>query len=254
MTERRRSVADIRRCKGKRPISMLSCYSAPMAALIDPLTDVILVGDSLGMTLLGESDTLGVSLDLMITCARAAVRATRRATVVCDLPFGTYERSPEQAFETAVRVLRETGCAAVKPEGGRAMAETVRFLTARGIPVMAHIGLQPQQVRALGGFVRAGDLDAIIADGVAVAEAGAFACVAECIPVAAAARLTAELPIPIIGIGVDHPCDGRVAVLDDVIGLSASPPPFIRPTGNAAETVREAVRRYTESLQPVSQE
>ena len=241
---KRTGVLDIRRRKGGAPLHMLSCYSAPMAVLIDESVDIILVGDSLGMTLLGEADTLGVSLELMIACTRAVVRATRRAAVVCDLPFGTYERSPEQAFDTCVRVLRETGCTAVKPEGGARMAETVRFLVERGIPVMGHIGLQPQSVRALGGFVRSRDVDAIVADGHALHQAGAFACVAECIPVEAAERLTRELPIPVIGIGAESACDGRVAVLDDVIGLSAAPPPFVVLGADVAAAVRTAVRAF----------
>ncbi|MGF1592068.1 MAG: 3-methyl-2-oxobutanoate hydroxymethyltransferase [Kiloniellaceae bacterium] len=208
--------------KGGVPLVSLTAYTTPVARLVDPHCDVVLVGDSLGMVLHGLPSTLGVTLEMMILHGQAVRRGLERALMVVDMPFGSYEEGPRQAFRNAARVMAETGAGAVKLEGGRSMAETIRFLVARGIPVMAHVGLTPQAVNAFGGYKvqgRGAAAEQVLQDAVAVAEAGAFSVVLEKIAEPLARRITAELAIPTIGIGASAACDGQVLVIDDMLGL-----------------------------------
>ncbi len=244
--------AAIRRRKGADPIVCLTAYTTPMARLVDPHADLILVGDSLGMVVHGLPSTLGVTLEMMILHAQAVRRGSSHACLVVDLPFGSFEESPAQAFRSAARVLAETGCSAVKLEGGVAMAETIAFLTARGVPVMAHVGLMPQAVNQTGGYRiqgRGQDAGRIEADARAVAEAGAFSVVLEKIPEPLARRITDKIPIPTIGIGASAACDGQVLVLDDMLGLFTDfRPAFVRRYAELGETVSDAVRSYAEDV------
>ena len=201
------------------------------------------------MVIYGMDSTLAVTLDMMIAHGRAVMRATKHAFVLVDLPFGSYEASPEQAFRSASRVMAETGCQAVKIEGGVEMAPTVRFLVDRGIPVMAHIGLMPQAVNAIGGFRAQGLSDAeaqqIAADGAAMVDAGAFAIVIEGTSEPLARKLTAELPVPTIGIGASPACDGQILVTDDLLGLFADfTPKFVKRYANLAGSIGDAVDAY----------
>lgn len=240
---------DLRARKGGDPIVCLTAYTAPMARLLDAEVDVLLVGDSLGMVVYGLPTTIGVTLDMMINHGAAVARAASHACVVVDLPFGAYQESPEQAFRTSARVMMETGCAAVKLEGGTEMAATIRYLVERGVPVMAHIGLTPQAVHALGGFVSQGKTDAeaekILADARAVAEAGAFAVVVEGVQEAVGRRITAEIAVPTIGIGASPACDGQVLVIDDLLGMfSEFKPKFVKRYAELGPVVTEAARTY----------
>ncbi|MFP4127016.1 MAG: 3-methyl-2-oxobutanoate hydroxymethyltransferase [Alphaproteobacteria bacterium] len=246
------TAADIRGRKGGEPIVALTAYHANTAAIADPHCDVLLVGDSLGMVVHGYPSTLPVSLDLMILHGQAVRRGASRALVVVDLPFGAYEASPEQGFTAAARVMAETGCGAVKLEGGARMAETIAFLVARGIPVMAHIGLTPQSVHTLGGFKTQGreraQWAAIEADAVAVADAGAFSVVIEGVVEPLAARITQNLAIPTIGIGASAACDGQILVLEDMAGLSPRVPKFVKRYGELGTALEAAVRAYADDV------
>jgi len=234
--------------KRGEPIVSLTSYHAHTAAIADPFVDFLLVGDSLGMVMHGYESTVPVPLDLMIMHGRAVVRGARRALVVVDMPFGSYEESPSVAFRNAAHVMKETGCGAVKLEGGRRMAETIRFLTERGIPVMAHIGLTPQSINVLGGFKTQGrvrdEWAAIEADATAVAEAGAFAIVLEAMAEELARKITAAIPIPTIGIGASADCDGQILVMEDMLGLSPRVPKFVKQFGRVGEAIREAISAY----------
>jgi len=245
---KRISAPDIRGRKGAEPVVALTSYHAHTARIIDPLVDFILVGDSLGMVMHGLETTIPVTLDMMILQGRAVMRGSARALVVVDMPFGSYEESREQAFRNAARVLKETGCGAIKLEGGERMAETIRFLTERGVPVMGHVGLTPQSVMALGSFKAQGrdtkDWAPIERDAKAVAEAGAFAMVVEAVSEPLAAKITAEVAIPTIGIGASPACDGQILVLEDMLGLSERVPKFVKRFGSVADHIREAVEAY----------
>ena len=213
---------DIRARKGQSPLVVLTAYTTPVARLIDPHCDIALVGDSVGMVLHGMPSTLGVTMEMMILHGRSVVRGLTRAMAVIDMPFGSYEESPQQAYRNAARLMSETGAPSVKLEGGAHMAETIAFLTKRGVPVMAHIGLTPQSVNTLGGYKvvgREGEAESVMADAHAVEAAGAFAVVLEKVPVGLAARITQSLEIPTIGIGAGARCDGQVLVVDDMLGL-----------------------------------
>lgn len=213
---------DIRAAKGGTPLVSLTAYTTPMAQMMDAHCDFVLVGDSVGMVLHGLPSTLGVTMDMMIMHGQAVARGLSSAMMVIDMPFGSYEQSPQQAFENAARLMRETQAGAVKLEGGHHMAETIAFLTARGVPVMAHIGLTPQSVNTLGGYKVQGRDDKaalILADAQAVAGAGAFAVVLEKIPQSLADEITKAVPIPTIGIGASVGCDGQILVVDDMLGL-----------------------------------
>lgn len=235
--------------KGGDKIVCLTAYTAPVARQLDTEVDLLLVGDSLAMTIYGFPSTLSVTLDMMVAHGAAVVRATEHALVTVDLPFGTYERSPEQAFASAARVLAETGCAAVKLEGGEAMAETIRFLTRRGVPVMGHVGLTPQAVNALGGYGARGhgaeERDRILRDGIAVAEAGAFAVVVEGVAESLARELTAKVVAPTIGIGGSPACDGQILVVDDMLGVFTEfTPKFVKRYRELGQEIRGAAREY----------
>ncbi|MBE3636627.1 3-methyl-2-oxobutanoate hydroxymethyltransferase [Mangrovicoccus algicola] len=245
---RRVTVPQIARRKGGEPIVSLTSYHAHTAAIVDEVADFILVGDSLGMVMHGMESTLGVSLDLMIMHGRAVVRGTKKALIVVDLPFGSYEESPAEAFRNAARIMKETGCGAVKLEGGRRMAETVRFLTERGIPVMAHIGLTPQSTNVMGGFRTQGRDEESWPlheeDARAVAEAGAFAIVLEGMVEPLARRITGQVAVPTIGIGASAACDGQVLVLEDMLGLNPWTPKFVKVYGQLGAMIKQAVEEY----------
>ncbi|MGR3484526.1 MAG: 3-methyl-2-oxobutanoate hydroxymethyltransferase [Paracoccaceae bacterium] len=249
---RRTTVPQIKARKGGTPIVSLTSYHAHTAAIVDRHADFILVGDSLGMVMHGMESTVGVPLDLMVMHGRAVVRGTRRALVVVDLPFGSYEESPAVAFRNAAHVMKETGCGAVKLEGGARMAETIRFLTQRGVPVMAHVGLTPQSVNTMGGFKVQGRDEAAwqvhVDDAVAVAEAGAFAVVVEGVVEELADRITAAVDIPTIGIGASAGCDGQILVLEDMLGLSPWTPKFVKVYGRLGPMIEEAVEAYAEEV------
>lgn len=249
---RRVSAPQIQNRKGKEPIVSLTAYYAHTAAIVDKYVDFILVGDSLGMVIHGMESTLGVSLDLMITHGISVVRGTEHALIVVDLPFGSYEESPEVAFRNAARVMRETGCGAVKLEGGQRMADIIRFLTERGIPVMAHIGLTPQSSAVMGGFKTQGrDKDewaAHEADANAVAQAGAFAVVLEGMVEPLAAKITKQINIPTIGIGASVECDGQILVLEDMLGFNSSPPKFVKVYGDLGNAMEQAIKNYSEDV------
>lgn len=243
---------DIRARKGGAPIVSLTAYNTNTAAIADEHVDFLLVGDSVGMVFHGYETTLPVSLDMMIMHGAAVARGTRRALVVVDLPFGSYEESPQVAFRNAARILKETGCGAVKVEGGRHIAETIRYLVERGIPVMGHVGLTPQSINTLGGFRaqgRTGDQwDAIEADTVAVSDAGAFAIVLEAMAEPLAARLTKAVPVPTIGIGASAACDGQILVIDDMLGLTRRVPKFVKQFGRIGEAIDSAIADYAASV------
>lgn len=251
---RRNSVQTLRGMKGKgEAFVALTAYTAPIARLADEVVELALVGDSLGMVLYGMNDTLGVTLDLMIPHARAVVAATRRALVVFDMPFGSYQASPAQAFENAVRVIRETGAQAVKIEGGRDMAETTAFLTARGVPVLGHIGLQPQQVNAMGGFrIQGKSAEAsarLVDDARALEAAGAFALVVEGTLPEAAAAITAAVSIPTIGIGAGNECDGQILVTEDLLGLTPEPrAKFVKNYADMNGIAKEALAQFARDV------
>ena len=245
--------ADIRAMKGGTPIVSLTAYSANMTKAIDPIVDFILVGDSLAMTLYGEDSTVGIDLETMIRHGRAVARACNHACVVVDLPFGTYQSSPQQAFDSASKVLRESGCDAVKLEGGAEMGETIAFLCERGVPVMGHIGLTPQSINTLGGFKTQGKNDAarkkLLADAKAVDEAGCFAVVVEGVVEDVADELHDVLSVPSIGIGASVKCDGQILVTDDVIGLFEDfKPKFVKRYAEVMPTIRQAVETYADEV------
>src|SRR5215813_12364513 len=246
--QRRLTAPDIRARKGGEPIVALTSYHAHTARILDEHCDVILVGDSLGMVMHGMESTLPVTLDMMILQGRAVMRGSQRALVVVDMPFGSYEASKEQAFMSAARVLKETGCGAIKVEGGRRMAETIAFLVERGVPVMAHVGLTPQAINAIGGF-RAQGRDPSTwgpheEDAKAVAEAGAFSVVLEAMAEPLAARISKDIAIPTIGIGASPVCDGQILVLEDMLGLSPRVPKFVKRFGELGPSIERAVADY----------
>jgi 3-methyl-2-oxobutanoate hydroxymethyltransferase len=251
-TQRRLTAPDIRARKGGDPIVALTSYHAHTARILDEHCDVILVGDSLGMVMHGMESTLPVTLDMMIVQGRAVMRGSQRALVVVDMPFGSYEASKEQAFMSAARVLKETGCGAIKVEGGRRMAETIAFLVERGVPVMAHVGLTPQSINALGGFRAQGrdpaDWGPFEEDARAVAQAGAFSVVLEAMAEPLAARLTKDIDIPTIGIGASATCDGQVLVLEDMLGLSPRVPKFVKRYTDLGPSIGKAVADYAREV------
>jgi 3-methyl-2-oxobutanoate hydroxymethyltransferase len=249
---RRLTAPDIRARKGGEALVCLTSYHAHTARILDGYCDVILVGDSLGMVMHGLESTVPVTLDMMILQGNAVMRGAKRALVVIDLPFGSYEASKEQAFASAARVLKETGCGAIKLEGGRRMAETIAFLVERGVPVMGHIGLTPQAINVLGSFRAQGrdetDWAPIEADARAVADAGAFSVVVEAVAEPLARRITAEVAIPTIGIGASAACDGQILVLEDMLGLSPRVPKFVKRFGDLGPSIEAAVKTYAEEV------
>ena len=239
---------EIRARKGTAPLVVLTAYTTPMARLVDAHCDIALVGDSVGMVLHGMPSTLGVTLDMMIMHGRAVLRGLTRAMAVIDLPFSSYEESPQQAYRNAARLMAETGAPAVKLEGGAHMFDTIAFLTARGVPVMAHIGLTPQAVNTLGGYKvvgRDGEADRVMADALAVQAAGAFAVVLEKVPVGLTARITKALEIPTIGIGSGVDCDGQVLVVDDMLGMFTDfRPKFVKRYAELGQLADAAIAAY----------
>ena len=250
--ERRITAADIAARKGGERIVSLTAYHAHTASILDEHCDFILVGDSLGMVMHGLESTIPVTLEMMILQGHAVMRGSRRALVVIDLPFGTYEESPQAAFRTAARVLKETGAGAIKLEGGVRMAETVEFLVSRGIPVMGHVGLTPQAVNVMGGFRVQGrqeeTWDALEADARAIAEAGSFAIVMEGIVEPLARRITESIATPTIGIGASPACDGQILVLEDMLGLHDWVPRFAKKYGSLREGIAKAVADYADEV------
>lgn len=246
--------------KNGEPLVMLTAYHAHTAQLVDRYCDIILVGDSLGNVMHGFETTLPVTMEMMILQGRAVMRGSKSSLVVVDMPFGSYEASKEEAFRAAARILKETHCGAVKLEGGVHMAETIAFLTQRGIPVMAHIGLTPQAINALGSFRSQGRAEAqrlvdgdnepgpIMKDAMAIAQAGAFAVVVEAVAEPLARKITETINIPTIGIGASSACDGQVLVLEDMLGLSERVPKFVRRYGNLAAGIEEAIKGYADDV------
>jgi len=240
---------DITVRKGGEPIVCITAYTAPMARFMDPHVDLLLVGDTLGMVVYGMETTLGVTLEMSIAHAQAVMRGSQKACVIVDMPFGTYQASPEDAFRNSARVMKETGCAGVKLEGGQEMAETIAFLTARGIPVMAHVGLLPQSVNTVGGFRVQGrsteDARAILADAKAVTAAGAFSLVVEGTVESLARTITETVAIPTIGIGASVACDGQIIVGEDILGMFGSfTPKFVKRYAEIGTAVSDAVASY----------
>ncbi|MEO8722433.1 MAG: 3-methyl-2-oxobutanoate hydroxymethyltransferase [Sphingobium sp.] len=235
-----------------QPIVMLTAYTARMAQLLDPHCDILLVGDSLGQVIYGLPSTVPVSLDMMCAHGAAVVRGSYHSVVVIDMPFGSYEESPAQAFASAARIMKETGAAAVKLEGGQAMAETVAFLSARGIPVCAHVGLTPQAVNALGGYGARGRSDAeaakIIEDARAVADAGCFALVVEGVMESIADSIVPQVACPVIGIGASARCDGQVLVTEDMLGMFERVPRFVKRYADMAEMISATVTQYADEV------
>lgn len=249
---KRLSVLDMRGHKNGTPLVVLTAYTAPMARLLDPHVDILLVGDSLGMVVYGMDNTLPVTLDMMIAHGRAVTQASKHAMVVVDMPFGSYQAAPGQAFIAASRVLVETGAQAIKLEGGKEMADTIRFLVDRGIPVMAHVGLMPQRVNAMGGYRyqgrNEGEATQILHDAIAVERAGAFSVVIEGVKEDVARDITGKLQIPTIGIGASPACDGQVLVIDDMLGLSAHTPSFVKPYADLTGVIEKAVKAYSDEV------
>ncbi|WP_272001950.1 3-methyl-2-oxobutanoate hydroxymethyltransferase [Roseovarius sp. ZX-A-9] len=239
---------DILAAKGGTPLVSLTAYTTPMARMMDEHCDFVLVGDSVGMVLHGLPSTLGVTMEMMVLHGKAVARGLQKAMLVIDMPFGSYEESPEQAFRNAARLMAETGAAAVKLEGGAHMADTIAFLVARGVPVMAHIGLTPQSINTLGGYKvqgRADEAEALLAGARAVADAGAFSVVLEKVPANLADRITAEIAIPTIGIGASAGCDGQILVVDDMLGLfTAFKPKFVKRYATLGEDGEAAIAAY----------
>lgn len=249
---KRLTIPAIRAAKGKTPLVMLTAYTVRMAQLLDPHCDMLLVGDSLGQVVYGLPSTVPVTLDMMAAHGAAVVRGSYHAVVVIDMPFGSYEASPAQAFESAAMLMKATGAAAVKLEGGTAMAETVAFLSARGIPVMGHVGLTPQAVNQLGGYGARGrspeEAAKIVADATAVAEAGAFAVVIEGVVEPIAVDITRAIACPTIGIGASAQCDGQVLVAEDMLGMFERTPRFVKTFDDIAGRISAAVATYADDV------
>jgi 3-methyl-2-oxobutanoate hydroxymethyltransferase len=253
---KRLTIPAIRRRKKEgttaEPVVMLTAYTARMAQLLDAHCDMLLVGDSLGQVIYGLPSSVPVTMDMMIAHGAAVVRGSWHAAVIVDMPFGSYEASPAQAFENAARILKETGAAGVKLEGGEAMAETVKFLSQRGIPVMGHVGLTPQAVNVLGGYGARGrdpaEAEKILADAKALEEAGAFSIVVEGVIEPIAIAMTQHCACPIIGIGGSAQCDGQVLVVDDMIGMFERVPRFVKRYADAAGLIGEAAAAYADEV------
>jgi 3-methyl-2-oxobutanoate hydroxymethyltransferase len=249
---KRVTVPEIRARKGAKPVVCLTCYHAHTAKLLDSHVDLMLVGDSLGNVMHGLESTVPVTLEMMILAGQAVMRGSKHALIVVDMPFGSYEESPQIAFRNAARVMKETGCTAIKMEGGARMAETIHYLTERGIPVMGHIGLTPQAFNVIGGFKTQGrtpaEWPAIEADAKAVAEAGAFSVVLEGMAEPLAAKITRDIAIPTIGIGASADCDGQILVMEDMLGLNPNPPKFVRQYAQLGPQIEAAVKAYASDV------
>jgi 3-methyl-2-oxobutanoate hydroxymethyltransferase len=248
----RKTVKDIAAAKGATPLVCLTAYTAPMAELLDDRCDLLLVGDSVGMVVHGLPTTVGVTLEMMILHGQAVMRASKRAFVVVDMPFGSYEASVEQAFMNASRIMKETGCQAVKIEAGEYAAATVRYLVDRGIPVMAHVGLRPQATNVDGGFKAKGRTEAersrTIAEAVAANEAGCFAIVIEGVAEDLASQITRQVSCSTIGIGASSTCDGQILVIDDLLGMFDWTPRFVRRYADLRTEIGKAVDGYASDV------
>lgn len=246
---RRLTAPDIGARKGQTPVVCLTAYTTPMAKLLDPHVDLLLIGDSLGMVLYGMDSTLGVTLDMMIAHGQAVMRGSSEACVIVDMPFGAYQESKEQAFRNCARVMADVRCQGIKLEGGLEMAETVDYLAQRGIPVMGHVGLTPQSVNSLGGFRAQGRDDEAAArireDAKAIAEAGAFSIVVEGVTEALGRQVTEDVTVPTIGIGASPACDGQILVTEDIVGLFGDfTPKFVKRYAELAPAVEDAAKQY----------
>ena len=246
---RRKSANDIRTLKGKTPIVCLTAYTAPIARAIDENVDLMLVGDSLGMVLYDYENTLQVTLEQMINHAKSVVGASSKSCVIVDMPFGTYEESTDKAFMNSARVMKETNCNGVKLEGGQKISNTIKYLTQSSIPVMGHIGLQPQSVLLDGGYKVKGKVKSewqkFIDDAIAVQEAGAFSVVLEGMAEPLAAEITSTLKIPTIGIGASPKCDGQILVTEDMLGLTNVAPKFVKKYIDLEKNIKNAVDQYS---------
>ena len=231
---------------------MLTAYTMRMAQLLDPHCDMLLVGDSLGQVIYGLPSTIPVTLEMMCAHGAAVVRGSWHALVAVDMPFGSYEASPEQAFDSAATIMKETGCAAVKLEGGEAIAPTIEFLTHRGIPVIGHVGLTPQAVNILGGYGARGreeqEASKILRDAQAVDRAGAFSIVVEGVLEDIATDIATKVSAPVIGIGASAQCDGQVLVIDDMLGMFERTPRFVKRYDDLATRIGDAARTYAEEV------
>ena len=249
---RRKTVRDIANAKGGDPLVCLTAYSAPMAELLDPHCDLLLVGDSVGMVIHGLPSTVGVTMDMMILHGQAVMRGSEQAFVVVDMPFGSYETNSNQAFLNAARIMSETGCQAVKIESGTYASAQIEHLVARGVPVMGHVGLRPQAVHVDGGFRAKGRTEAgwnrALDEARAAADAGAFAIVVEGVSEELAEEITNAVACPTIGIGASPTCDGQILVTDDMIGMFDWTPKFVRKFGNVRGEIEDAVKAYREGV------
>jgi len=249
-TKKRMTVPEIRNRKGKEPLVCLTAYTVLTAHWLDEYTDLLLVGDSLGMVIYGMENTLGVTLDMMIAHAQAVMRGSKRSCVIVDMPFGSYEESPSVAFRNAARVLSETGASGIKIEGGIEMAETISYLTKRGVPVMGHVGLMPQSLHATGGFKTQGNDEVsaqrIIDDAVAITEAGVFSMVIEGTVEPIARKITETVDVPTIGIGASAACDGQILVTEDLVGLFTDfTPRFVKRYALLGEQIEASAKDYS---------
>jgi 3-methyl-2-oxobutanoate hydroxymethyltransferase len=252
MTTKRLTILEIAARKGQTPLVCLTAYTHPFAQILDPYADVLLVGDSLGMVLYGMDSTLDVNVSMMCEHGAAVVRGSSHALVVVDMPFGSYQPSKATAFRNAARIMKKSGCQAVKIEGGVETAETIEHLTSQGIPVMGHIGLQPQSVHALGGYKYQGrtseDEKRLIKDAKTLEKAGVFAIVLESVAKHAAEHIVKAVNVPIIGIGASEKCDGQILVTEDMAGLITNPPKFVEQFGSMAEGLRDAAAQYASAV------
>ncbi len=242
-----RTIRQIRERKGGEPVVCLTAYNTPMAEILDPIVDLILVGDSMANVVLGHANTLPLTLDDMIVHAKAVSRGVKRACLIFDMPFGSYEESREQALRNSVRVLKETGCVGVKLEGGRYLAETIVYLTERGVPVMGHVGMLPHYVNQRGFAVRGrsnAESDEVLKDAIEIDEAGVFATVLEAVAEPLARNITRSVSNVTIGIGASAACDGQIVVTEDILGLTSKTPSFVRRYAELREVITDAVKHY----------
>jgi 3-methyl-2-oxobutanoate hydroxymethyltransferase len=249
---RRLTAGDISARKGKAPLVCLTAYSAPMAEVLDPHCDILLVGDSVGMVVHGLPNTVGVTLEMMILHGQAVMRGSQRAMVVVDMPFGSYEGDAHVAYDNAVRVMKETGAQAVKLESGPTVPDTIGYLVRRGVPVMGHVGLRPQSVLVEGGFRAKGRTNAeraeVLDEAKATAAAGAFAIVVEGVAEAMGGQITAAVEVPTIGIGASAACDGQILVVDDMLGLFDWTPRFVRRYADLRGEIGRAAAAYADDV------
>ena len=249
---RRKTVKDIACAKGRTPLVCLTAYDAPMAEMLDPHCDILLVGDSVGMVVHGLPSTVGVTMDMMVLHGQAVMRGSRQAMVVVDMPFGSYETNADQAFLNGARLMKETGCQAVKIESGTYAAGQIAHLVARGIPVMGHVGLRPQAVNVDGGFRAKGrscaEREAVIAEAIAAEKAGAFALVIEGVADDLATEITAKVSCPTIGIGASSACDGQILVTHDMLGMFDWTPKFVRRYGDLRRQIEAAAEAYAQDV------